>query len=546
MKRIFALLAVATLPFGVGLALPSQAAETFTITKLSVFDSGTGEGGAEISAYHKESKLVFITNGADNSIDVVSIENPERPILEDSISMSEYGDSITSVAAGKRYIAVAVHRAPSFAADGTPTLKTGKLVVMQPTGEVVTTIDLGGSQPDSVTFTPDGITALIAIEGEPICAKDNPATPADESKDYAFAKDPRGAVAIVNLTNPKKAKVRLAGFSSYKAETLRKSGLVLSLTAKNPAVDLEPEYVSAASNTKAYVSLQEANAIAEVDIRKAKVTRVYSAGTTDFSKTAFDLSDRDSGAGPQTYNNVVGLAMPDTIAAFTSGKDNYFVTANEGDDRADWSCFTAVDDKRVKDLKADTSVITDWETIKADAKLGRAKVNPNIGDKNGDGLYEKFYLLSNRSFSIFKNGKRIYDSGNLLEQLQIEALGVANINGSWDTTTGKYSPQSRSDDKGPEPEGVAVGMVGSSRVAVVGLERMSALVFMDITNPASPKVIKWEQVLPLEGVKPGSNGLMWSPEGMVFIGAKDSPNGKPLLLTSYEVSGTLSIHQIEK
>jgi hypothetical protein len=546
MKRSLSLFSVVALVTSVGLSIPASANSEFTITKLGVYNSLAGEGGAEISSYHAATKRVFITNGARNRVDIVSIADPTKPTFIDGIVITEYGDNITSVAAGKNVIAVAVHRSPTFAADGTPTIYSGRLVIMRPSGSIIRAIDLGGSQPDSVTFTPDGLTALVAIEGEPVCAKNNPATTADESKDYAFAKDPKGSVAIVDLRNPRTAKAKLAGFSSVTAESLRSQGMVVSLTAKDPAVDIEPEYVAPASNTKAYATLQEANGIAEIDIKTAKITKIFSAGSTDVSTTAFDLSDRDSSGGPATYSNVVALAMPDAIAAYSVGKDFYAVTANEGDDRADWTCFTAVDDKRAKDMKVDTTAFPTWSTISADAKLGRVKVNPNIGDANGDGLYEKLHLLSNRSFSIFKNGERIYDSGNLLEQLQISALGVANMNGEWNLTTGVYSPQSRSDDKGPEAEGVTVGMVGSTRVAVIGMERMSALLFADITNPLAPTVIKWEQMMPLSTVVPGTMGLTWSPEGLYFVSSKDSPTGKALVLTSYEVSGSLSIHQIEK
>lgn len=546
MKRYVSLFAVPAIVLGLGLSIPAQAEDGFSVTKLGVFDSLSGVGGAEIASYHAATKQVYITNGARNRVDIVSIANPADPRWVSAIDVNPYGDNITSVAAGKFVVAVAVHRSPTFAVDGTPTLNTGKLVIARPSGSIIRVIDLGSSQPDSVTFTPDGLTALVAIEGEPICAKDNSATPADESKDYAFAKDPRGAVAIVDLKNPKTAKPKLAGFSKFSAAELKAKGLVVSLTSKNPAVDLEPEYVSPLDNSTAYVSLQEANGIALVDLKSAKVREIYSAGTTDLSTTAFDLSDKDSGAGPATYSNVVALAMPDALAAFKSGKDNYVVTANEGDDRADWSCFTAVDDKRAKDMKVDSIAFPTWDALKADSKLGRAKVNPNIGDSNGDGSYEQLYLLSNRSFSIFKNGQRIYDSGNLLEQLQITNFGLDKINGEWNTTTGAYSAQSRSDDKGPEAEGVTVGMVGSSRVAVIGMERMSALLFVDITNPANPAVIKWEQMLPLSNIVPGALMQTWSPEGLLFIDAKESPNGKALVLTSYEVSGSLSIHQIEK
>lgn len=547
MKRTIASLSSAAFVLCLGLQLPASAATEYTITQLGVFDSLSGAGGAEISSYHPATKQVYITNGARNRVDIVSIADPANPRWVGDINVSAYGDNINSVAVGKTVVAIAVHRSPTFAADGTPTLLSGQLVIARHSGSIIRSIDLGGSQPDSVTFTPDGLTALVAIEGEPICAKDNPATASvNESRDYALAKDPRGAVAVVNLSNPRTAKAKLAGFSKFTSAQAKDLGLVVSLTSKDPVVDFEPEYVAPANNNLAYVSLQEANAIAELDIKKATITKIYSAGTTDISKTPFDLSDRDSSGGPSTFSNVIGLAMPDALAAFTIGKDNYFVSANEGDDRADWTCFTAVDDKRAKDLKVDPAAFPNWSSESADARLGRVKVNPNIGDSNGDGLYEKIYLLNNRSFSIFKNGTRIYDSGNLLEQLQISALGVANINGEWNTTTGVYTPQSRSDDKGPEPEGVTVGMVGTSRVAVIGMERMSALLFVDITNPETPVVIKWEQMLPLSTIVPGKLGLTWSPEGLAFVSAKDSPTGKALVLTSYEVSGSLSIHQIEK
>lgn len=546
-RKLSAIIASALLA-GLAVTTPAIAETDFTITELSVMDSGSGEGGAEIPAYHAASKQVFATNGVRNSIDIYDISNPKSPVMVNVVPMREFGDGITSVAAGKNVIAVAVTRKATFATDGKPQLANGRLVIMYPSGQLIRNIDLGAVQPDAVTFTPDGLTALVAIEGEPICALDNPATAnVDESTDYALAKDPKGAVAIVDLRKPKTAKVKLAGFGNFDASELKAKGIVISLTSKNPTVDFEPETVTATSNSTAFVSLQEANAIAELDIRSGKFVRIFSAGTTDRSVVPFDSSDKDSGAGPRTYQNVKGLAMPDTITSFVSGNDTFVVTANEGDDRADWTCFAAIDDARVKDLDADLTAFPTWDLLKADAALGRSKVNPNLGDANGDGKYEQFFLLGSRSMSIFKNGKRIYDSAELFEQLQIDAFGVAKINGSHSIANGKlsYKPQDRSDDKGAEPEGVAVGMVGSNRVAVVGMERMSALVFLDITNPAKPKVIKWEQLLPIvESDAKVAN--KFSPEGIVFIPAEKSPNGAPLVITSYEMSGTISIHQIQK
>ena len=183
------------------------------------------------------------------------------------------------------------------------------------------------------------------------------------------------------------------------------------------------------------------------------------------------------------------------------------------------------------------------------AELGRAKVNPNAGDRDGDGDIDTIHLRGSRSMTIYRNGIPIWDSQKLLEDIQISAFGVSNINGSHALSTDKllvnYTPQDRSDDKGSEPEGVAVGTVSGSRIAVLGLERMSALVVFDISAPSAPTLIKWIQMLPITST-PVTQATAWSPEGIIFIPAEKSPNGKPLFISSYELSGSLAIHQIEK
>ena len=546
MKKLIGIILSFVFVVTTGLNLSAQASTSdFTITELSVIDSGAGLGGAEIPTFHKGSNRIFTTNGADNTIDVYDITDPENPVEVTSVSLDAYGDGITSVAAGKYVIAVALAKDEEFEADGTPIANDGVLVVMLPNGGITNVIELGGVLPDSVTFTPDGLTAMVAIEGEPICALDNPATSGiDESTDYNLAVDPMGGVAIVDLENPYEATAKMADFSKFRSADLKRAGIVVSNTAKSAIVDLEPEYVTASNNTTAYVTVQEANAIAEIDLATAKFTRIFSAGTVDHSVVPFDSSNSDNGAGQRTYDNVKGLAMPDMITAYEEGGNQYLLTANEGDGR-EYTCFPSIDDGRAKDLTVDPTAFPNWATQGEDDELGRSKINPNIGDDDGDGDYDRIFTLGSRSFSIFENNKRIYDSEDLFEELQISALGVENINSSWDIFEGTFEPQDRSDDKGAEPEGVTQGMVDDSRVAVIGMERMSALLFMDITDPANPSVIEWKQFLPAEDVVVADQNK-WSPEGLVWIDAADSPNGKPLLVTSYEVSGTLSIHSIEK
>lgn len=550
MKRIYVTLACFALTGGILVnATPAQSivpsydsSENFSFVELSRIVTGDGELGAEIPTYHVGTKRLFATNAVRNTVDVYSLSNPERPRRVQRISMASYGDGMTSVAAGRDVIAVAVTNDTDYTSDGTPIVQNGALVVLNPSnGKVISSVNLQGVEPDAVTFTPDGRVALVAIEGEPSCAYDNPFTIVDESEDYNYAVDPEGKISIVDLRYPRNPRVKTVDFQNLDFD-ISATGAVLSEIVNNPARDLEPEYVAAVDNKWAFVTIQEANAIAMVNIRSAKIVDIFSAGFTDRSQIEFDPSDRDTSNGPRTYDNVYGSRQPDTIAAFKSGNDYYFATANEGDSR-EWSCLS--DDLRAASLLGDSTIFPTWSTLDDQNQLGRLKVDPNLGDIDGDGDYDAIYARGGRSFTMFRNGTEIYDSGSLLETIQVALFGVANINGQHelDGDVVEYAPQSRSDDKGAEPEGIAIGMVGSKRVLILGLERMSALVLFDITNPANPLIEQWTQMMPVSNTSL-VEATAWSPEGIIFISASQSPNGKPLVITSYELSGSLTIHQL--
>jgi len=299
------------------------------------------------------------------------------------------------------------------------------------------------------------------------------------------------------------------------------------------------------TTTNGKIVVFEANAIGRLNIGTATFESVTRAFESKVSRVARDTSDRDAGAGPRTYTNVVGASQPDAIAGFTQGSGQYFVTANEGDAR-EYTCLN--DDLRGSALKVDARRFPDWKTLSGSAALGRAKVNPTIGDKDGDGDIDTIHLRGSNSMTMYRNGIVIWDSADLLDQIQTKAFGVANINGSHslssDKSTMNFVGQDRSDDKGAEPEGVAVGMVGDRRIAILGLERMTALAIFDITEPGNPVFQEWLQMLPTKAT-PAKDVKHWSPEGIVFVPANKSPSGKALIITSYELSGSLSIHQIE-
>lgn len=526
--------------------LPALANEaTVKVTEVSSITSGAGEGSAEIAAFHAGSKRIFATNGVKNSIDVFDISDVANPKKIESISLERYGNDITSVAAGRDVVVAAVLVTETFSATGVPTTPNGRIVVFDTNGAFLSATDVLGVLPDSVTFAPDGTTALVAIEGQPVCAKDDPATTEKESTDYSKASDPVGGVSVVDLTDPTAPVVRFAGFDKFSVAQMRAKGIAVSAVVNDVSKDFEPEFVTAVDNKTAYVTIQEANAIGKLNIKTATFESVSRAFEGNLSKVARDTSDKDSGAGPRTYKNVVAASQPDAIAGFKFGYGNYYLTANEGDAR-EYTCLN--DDLRAASLKVDPRRFPDWKAMSATTALGRAKVNPNIGDRDGDGDIDTIHLRGTNSTTMYHNGAFVWDSADLLDQIQTSAFGVANINGahslSADKSTMNYVGQDRSDDKGAEPEGVAVGMVGERRIAILGLERMTALVVFDITNPRAPVFQEWLQMLPTKAT-PAKDVKHWSPEGIVFVPADKSPSGKALIITSYELSGSLSIHEIE-
>ena len=526
--------------------LPALANEaTVKVTEIASISSGDGEGSSEIAAFHASSKRIFATNGVKNTIDIFDISDVANPKKVGSVSLSPYGNDVTSVAAGKDVVVAVVNVSDKFSATGVPTTTNGKIVVFDTNGKVLSSPDVLGVLPDSITFAPNGTTALVAIEAQPVCAKDDPATAAKEETDYTKASDPVGGVTVVDLSNPVSPVLRFAGFDQFTVAEMRAKGIAVSSVVNNISKDFEPEFVTAVDNNYAYVTIQEANAIGKLNIESATFESITRAFESKVVRVARDTSDRDNGAGPRTYRNVVGASQPDAIASFTVGLGEYFLTANEGDAR-EYTCLN--DDLRGSALKVDARRFPDWKTLSGSAALGRAKVNPTIGDKDGDGDIDTIHLRGSNSMTMYRNGIVIWDSADLLDQIQTRAFGVTNINGSHslssDKSTMNYVGQDRSDDKGAEPEGVAVGMVGDRRIAILGLERMTALAIFDITEPGNPVFQEWLQMLPTKAT-PAKDVKYWSPEGIVFVPANKSPSGKALIITSYELSGSLSIHQIE-
>ncbi|WP_017324270.1 choice-of-anchor I family protein [Synechococcus sp. PCC 7336] len=262
------------------------------------------------------------------------------------------------------------------------------------------------------------------------------------------------------------------------------------------------------------------------------------------SSNGLDPSDDDGAINIDNFP-VFGLFQPDTIASFEIDGQTFFITANEGDGRDSFDDLTDID--RVGDLTLDPDAFPDADTLQLDENLGRLEVSTIDGDIDGDGDFDQLFAFGSRSFSIRDAlGNIVFDSGDQLEQITAAALpedfnSDNDENGSFD---------SRSDDGGPEPEGIAVGTVGDRTFAFIGLERIGGIAVFDISDPANSSFVQYinnrDFSLDLELPDGSSNPAAGDsgPEGLVFISAEDSPNGNPLLVVANEVSGSTTIFEI--
>jgi 3-phytase len=274
----------------------------------------------------------------------------------------------------------------------------------------------------------------------------------------------------------------------------------------------------------AYVTLQENNALAVVDLSVPVVTAILPLGTKDHSLAgnALDPSDRDGGINITNWP-VHGLFMPDAIAAFSVAGLTYLATANEGDSRGE--------NERIQDVALDPAAFPDAAFLQERENLGRLSISTNDGDLDGDGDFDALYSYGARSFTIWDAaGNRVFDSGDQLEQLT--AALTPDLFNANDGSTSAFD--TRSDDKGPEPEAVTVGEVDGTPYLFVGLERAGGGVLVyDLANPAAPAFVQYVR-----------SDADIAPEGLVFVPAAESPTGLPLLLVANEVSFTVAIYEI--
>lgn len=505
------------------------------LSPIGSYEAGVmGKSAAEIVAYHAASQRILTVNAQSGKVDILDASDPANPTKVASVSAG--GDKeINSVAVRPDGLAVAAVQQ----ADKT---ENGEALIFDATsGEELGRVPLG-ALPDNVHITKDGAYALTANEGEP----------SDElnAAGTEYAKDPEGTVSVISLPDgvaaPSVADVRTADFRAFDGPDAELDPSIRVFGPENhhnkPSLDFEPEYISSADG-KAYVTLQENNAIAVVDIASATVDKVLPAHIADHSVVPLDPSNKDGEAKLRTIP-VHGLSMPDSIGAFQTNGQTYFATANEGDAR-DWGGYT--DEVKLKDLESQVCDSVDLpEGIEDKKYAGNLKLSNASGWNEEKGCFDGLYSFGSRSFSIYDaEGNVVFDSGSDFEDITKDIEGL-NFNA--DNEDPDFDD--RSNNKGPEPEALTIGSVGDRTYAFIGMERVGGIFVYDVTDPAQAEFVTYTNNRDFtvdydeDNVAATSLAGDLGPEGLAFISKEDSPTTDALLIAGNEVSGTTTVFSV--
>ncbi|MEE4244884.1 MAG: choice-of-anchor I family protein [Kangiellaceae bacterium] len=312
------------------------------------------------------------------------------------------------------------------------------------------------------------------------------------------------------------------------------------------AEDLEPEYIAVSPDgATAWVTLQENNAAAAIDIANARVAAIVNLGTKNHNLpgNGLDASDRDDVINIANYE-VNGMYMPDSIASYSVAGSTFYVTANEGDAR-EYDGY--VEEIGFRDATFEVDVVTNTAPFADSAQIGRLKTSL-ANDTDGDGDLDLANAYGARSFSIWsESGQQVFDSGDDFEVITAQFVGDA-----FNSSNDNNRFDNRSDNKGPEPEALSVAEINGHHYAFIGLERVGGIMVYEISNPASPEFMQYINNRDFSfdfdeienGNQPGYAAGDLGPEGIAFISATDSPNGQPLVVVASEVSGTTTIYQV--
>ncbi|RDW22226.1 hypothetical protein CWR48_00530 [Oceanobacillus arenosus] len=530
--------------------------EQLKVSQIAQYDSKVGETGTEILAYDAETQRAFVTNGKEAGFDILSFKDlksgefqqidSKRILLKDLDNGRFSSENVASITS----IAVSPAKDGLVAISATSKLESdpGHIIFVKKDGTFVKSVEVG-SLPDMVTFTPDGEKVLVANEGEPRATLD--------ADNKVTTHDPEGTISVIDAKNFKVESLSFTEDMLDEKVRYTKTGN----TGEALIEQLEPEYITVSEDSKtAYVSLQENNAIATIDLTTNTIKKVNGLGVIDHSVAGNEMDAIPNEKIEIEKQPILTFHMPDAIDSFTVNGKTYIITPNEGDARAyedgnfaygeyndDGEGYT--EEKKLKKLleKGKVSLKASNYANYTQAELDNFDLN-SLADykltvENGlnekTGKYEAIYGYGGRSFSIFDADtmEQVYDSGSEFEQIIAKAMPDY-----FNTNSDEIKQDGRSNAKGPEPETAVVGEINGTNYAFIALERLSGVMIYDLSNPEKPKFI---DLISSRDFSEDVKGDV-SPEGLQFIPAEDSPTGKSLLAATHEISGTVAVYEIEK
>jgi hypothetical protein len=494
-----------------------------TMSFVSSFTNGvSASNSAEIVAHDPLSKRLFVANSIGKKLDIINFSNPAAMSIISSKDISSYGN-INSVAVKNGIVACAI--------ENTIPEQDGFVVFFDTNGVFQKQVTVG-ALPDMITFNHSGTRVLTANEGQP---------------NTTYTIDPEGSVSIIDISGGiaslSQSNVTTALFTAFnsQATALKASGVRIYGPGATVAQDMEPEYITISDDDlTAYVALQENNALAYVNLTTNTITDIKPLGFKDHSVFGKGLDATNTGTNVNIANwPIKGMYLPDGMTHFNVGGVEYLITANEGDARADYGAANNEETTiGAATYSLDPIAFPYASAMKSNANLGRLKCTNRLGDTDNDGDFDEIYTFGARSFSIWNaaTGTLVYDSGDDLEQITSKDPTYGAM---FNCSNNNITKKDRSDDKGPEPEGVVVATVAGVPYAFVSMERVGGLMVFNISNPAAPQFVQYVNNRGLTGLT-GDRG----PEGIIYINQQDSPNGKSLIVLGNEVSSSVSVYEI--
>jgi|GEM_PF-265352 len=358
---------------GLGLTTPNTPP---ALVASATYDTGLGANGAEIVSVRGDRAV--LSNALDGSVDILDTSDLLNIKLIQRVKIPELA-GLTSVAIHPTkdlFVAVTGSSAP---------VRTGSVLIFRLSDGALLAQASIGRQPDSVEFAPDGGKAVIAIEAEQVSISDDGGAGAIGVLDVSGF-DPASSssisVSIVELPD-------LAGIPGISSG--RTHGDAIGAPVSNTPGTIEPESIGfAADSQTVYVTLQENNAIARLDLAGAlpatlPASAVFGLGQVNFT------GDTSTSGGYNPVNSVVAFREPDGVRAVEIGGVRYLVTADEGDTRnaagsnsvrggRTLSIFNAATGALVADAGDQLSALANRYGLYPDSRSNRAATEPEMLD----------------------------------------------------------------------------------------------------------------------------------------------------------------------